>query len=161
MDNKQLKQRYNNIVARVKNNEAYKHTTIGDWVSFEPFKEWMEQNYVEGWEIDKDILSGNNKCYSSSTCLMVPREINALFRSSSSIHGYKGVYFDDRDNKFYGQMRIDGKTVQRGSSDTAAGAHQYYLELRRERLQVLLQRYSSIKNQYAYKRLVEALKPYL
>ena len=34
-----------------------------EWKIFSNFKSWFDANYVEGWEIDKDIL-GSGKLYS-------------------------------------------------------------------------------------------------
>ena len=45
------------------------------------FKEWFDENYVEGWHLDKDILVKGNKVYSSETCCFVPNEINVMFES--------------------------------------------------------------------------------
>lgn len=162
MENNKAKKIHNGIKCRVGKAEGYMDTTISDeFRKLENFSEWYDENYVEGWEVDKDILSDStNKCYSHDTCLMVPREINALFRKSTSKYG-KGVYFDSRDNKYYGQMRIDGKTKNCGSSTTAEGAHKLYLEQRKVHLQELLERYKDIHNQYAYQRLATALQQYL
>jgi hypothetical protein len=163
MEYSKLKSRHYAMVYRVENNlKGYENTTISEeWKDFEKFKEWYDEYGVEGWEVDKDILSEtNSKCYSSETCLMVPREINALFRSSKSKYG-KGVYYDERDNKYYAQMRIDGKTKNCGSSSTAEGAHKLYVEQRKTHLRELLKRYENIDNQNAYQRLVQAMQQYL
>jgi hypothetical protein len=162
MEKKKAKNRFNSMMYRCnKNLEGYEFTTISnEWHDFNNYCYWVTLNFVEGWEIDKDILSGSDKSYSPDTCLMVPREINALFRSSKSKYG-KGVYFDKRDNKYYAQMRIDGKTKNCGSSSTAEGAHKLYVEQRKIHLQELLERYKDIENQYAYNRLFKALQQYL
>lgn len=164
MKNKKIESRHYAMVYRCDHNVAgYETTTISDeWRKLEVYCNWIEENFVEGWEVDKDILSPNNanKCYSSETCLMVPREINALFRSSKSKYG-KGVYYDERDKKYYGQMRIDGNTKNCGSSSTAVGAHKLYVEQRKTHLRALQKRYENIDNQYAYKRLVQAMQQYL
>ena len=50
-----------------------------EWYNFQNFAEWFENNYVEGWHLDKDILVKGNKIYSPETCCFVPRDINNLF----------------------------------------------------------------------------------
>ena len=51
-----------------------------DWHYLSIFKKWFDENYVEGWQLDKDILVQGNKLYSPETCCFVPKEINILFR---------------------------------------------------------------------------------
>lgn len=50
------------------------------WLSFSSFEKWFNEHYVEGWELDKDILVKGNKEYSPDKCCFVPHEINVLFR---------------------------------------------------------------------------------
>lgn len=62
---------------------SYSDCTICDeWLSFSAFFEWFEANYVDGWDVDKDILVKNNKLYSPQTCCFVPKEINETFIKS-------------------------------------------------------------------------------
>ena len=129
---------------RAGNIEGYLDVTISDdWYEFENFYNWYVVSYVEGWQLDKDILVQGNREYSPNTCLMVPAVINSLFTRSKSKHGYKGVFFDKRNNKYYAQMRIDGKTKQYGSSSDPKVAHQYFIEIRRERISDLRNLYES------------------
>ena len=58
-----------------------------EWLLFSNFKKWFDENYVEGWHLDKDILVKGNKIYSSDTCCFVPKEINKMFTKSNSIRG--------------------------------------------------------------------------
>ena len=76
-------------------------TVCEDWHKFSIFKKWFDENYVEGWCVDKDILSPpNNKIYSPDTCCFVPNEINVLFnrhqkqRSKSGVMGVQFVKID-------------------------------------------------------------------
>lgn len=58
---------------------TYKDCTVCDeWLRFSNFKKWFDENYVEGYALDKDILVKGNKVYSPETCCFVPREINSL-----------------------------------------------------------------------------------
>lgn len=51
-----------------------------EWRYFKNFKDWYNDNYYqlgdERMELDKDILVKNNKVYSPSTCIFVPKTIN-------------------------------------------------------------------------------------
>jgi len=56
------------------NNPTYKKcTVIPLWHNFQNFAKWFEQNYIEGYELDKDIIKTGNKEYGPNTCLFVPR----------------------------------------------------------------------------------------
>lgn len=65
-----------------------------EWWSFSSFKKWFDDNYVEGYSLDKDILFKGNKIYSPDTCCFVPNEINVLLCKSDAKRGKMpiGVY---------------------------------------------------------------------
>jgi len=55
-----------------------------EWHNFQNFAKWYEENYVEGFVLDKDILFKGNKIYSPETCCFVPQEINSIFIKSKN-----------------------------------------------------------------------------
>lgn len=65
-----------------------------EWWSFSNFKKWFDENYIEGYCLDKDILFKGNKIYSPETCCFVPNEINVLLCKNDSRRGKMpiGVY---------------------------------------------------------------------
>lgn len=75
---------------------TYKGVTIcDDWCNFQIFAEWFDKNYIENWEIDKDIICTDCKTYSPETCVFVPKEINSLFtgRSKTKRNLPTGIYY--------------------------------------------------------------------
>ena len=59
---------------------TYKGCTVcEEWLNFQNFAKWFEDNYIENFQLDKDILIKGNKIYSPETCCFVPQEINYLF----------------------------------------------------------------------------------
>lgn len=58
--------------------KAYENVSIcEEWRTFSNFKRWFDENYIEGFAIDKDLLSSpENKIYSPQTCCFLPRIIN-------------------------------------------------------------------------------------
>lgn len=55
-----------------------------EWKYFSNFKKWFDKNYINGWELDKDIKSfGKNKVYSPDNCCFVPHEINTFVTSKT------------------------------------------------------------------------------
>lgn len=43
-----------------------------EWWTASNFKKWFDENYVEGYQLDKDILVKGNKVYGPNTCCFVP-----------------------------------------------------------------------------------------
>lgn len=58
-----------------------------DWKSLTKFKEWFDDNYVEGYSLDKDLLVNGNKVYGPNTCAFIPPDINNLLTESTAIRG--------------------------------------------------------------------------
>jgi len=50
-----------------------------EWHNFQNFAKWHSENFIEGWELDKDLL-GNGKLYSPQTCCYLPKELNVILR---------------------------------------------------------------------------------
>lgn len=65
-----------------------------EWWSFSNFKKWFDDNYIDGYSLDKDVLFKHNKQYSPKTCCFVPNEINVLLCKSDAKRGHTliGVY---------------------------------------------------------------------
>lgn len=53
-------------------------TVCEEWLSFSNFKKWFDENYVDGFDLDKDILVEGNKEYSPEFCRFVPHYLNTL-----------------------------------------------------------------------------------
>ena len=90
-DNTQAHSVWRNIITRCystnrgKPSKAYDGCSVSEeWLCFQNFCEWYEnhEDYGKGWHIDKDIKYKGNKVYSAETCIMVPPEINSLFRGA-------------------------------------------------------------------------------
>lgn len=113
--------------------EAYqqvKPTYIGctvceEWHTFSVFLDWYREHYQDGYELDKDLLIVDNKLYSPTTCLMIPKWLNVFFTNRSRCRGdYPlGVSYYHRNGKYRGQVSIDGKIKSLGYFDTPELAH--------------------------------------
>lgn len=56
---------------------TYKSVSVcEDWHDFQNFAQWFEENYIEGLDLDKDLLSGDKKVYSPKTCCFLSNEEN-------------------------------------------------------------------------------------
>lgn len=61
--------------------EHYKDVSVcSEWLDFQNFAKWYEDNYIEDCEMDKDLLQRGlkSKVYSPNTCVFLPKEINQM-----------------------------------------------------------------------------------
>ena len=80
------------------------------WLTLSNFKSWFEQNYVEGYVLDKDIMSG--EVYSENTCIYIPKELNLFL---TSIRKECGSHFDTTRNKYQSYTKkYNGKRINIG-----------------------------------------------
>ena len=97
-----------NMLSRVYNEKSrhvwitYTGSSVCDeWRSFMKFKGWYDENFVDGWHIDKDVLS-DCRVYSPESCIFIPVWINN-FITRNRREKFKlpiGVYFDKRTKKY-------------------------------------------------------------
>lgn len=109
-----------------KSHPTYEGCRVCDeWLSFSNFLEWWRKNFVEGYEIDKDILIPGNKIYSPMSCIYVPRFIN-VFVTDCERRGNKypiGVTYWAPRKKFRARTWINGKLITIGLYKTVEEAH--------------------------------------
>lgn len=67
---------------------TYKGCSVAkDWHNFQVFAKWFEDNYVDGYQLDKDLLVVGNKVYSEDTCVFVTPKINLFITDSAAKRG--------------------------------------------------------------------------
>ena len=101
-----------------------------DWHKLSNFREWYNQNYVNDWHLDKDLLHPKNKIYSPDTCVFIPANINSLFTFTTKNRGDLplGVFYHKRDQHYRSQCCDGTKKRIIASFDTPEQAHFWYLE---------------------------------
>lgn len=58
---------------------TYKDCTVCDeWFNFQNFAEWFDENYIEGYHLDKDVKIKGNRVYSPDSCLFISAARNAV-----------------------------------------------------------------------------------
>ena len=56
-------------------NPTYKGCAVCDtWHNYQNFAEWFNENYIDGYELDKDIKIKGNRVYSPEACMLVPKQ---------------------------------------------------------------------------------------
>ncbi len=100
--------------------------------SYEYFYEWCHKQIgfgVEGFELDKDLLTKGNKVYSENTCVFIPTEINTLLIKCTTSRGKYliGVYWDKNGKAFKAQVnKGKGKREHLGLFKTEIEAFNAY-----------------------------------
>ena len=119
---------------RIKNAKYEFCEVVCEWHRFTNFKSWMEKQDWEGKHLDKDILVPGNTIYGPDTCMFIPPHINTMLVDQKPGKYGKGVSYDKRVNKFFAQVRMDGKKTSLGSFATAEEAREVYAEIKREEI---------------------------
>jgi len=109
---------------------TYKGITVCEkWHNFQNFAEWYEKYYVDGYELDKDLLSLPNvhKRYCENTCIFIPHALNTFLTSANSIGYYK-----QSSGRYQAMISVNGKNMSLGTYDTPEEASKVYKEARAE-----------------------------
>ena len=97
-----------------------------EWRSFMSFRGWWIENQVDGWQLDKDLMSDSRE-YSPETCVFVPQWLNNLTLDSGSARGEYpiGVKFHKGTGRFQAQCRntVTNKNQHLGLFTTPEAAH--------------------------------------
>ena len=68
---------------------TYKGCSVdSDWHNFQNFAQWFDENYIAGFELDKDVKVDGNKIYSSKNCLFISHKDNVI-KSSAKRYRFK------------------------------------------------------------------------
>lgn len=117
------------------------------WHNFQTFAEWFSINSVDGWDIDKDLLSTGNKTYSPDLCVFLPREINVSIRPAA------GAFYFRRDNNYTAQINKNGKSAYLGYFDTKDEAQSAYIKAKKEYVLSLAEKHKAKLSKLAYEAL--------
>ena len=124
-------------------NPSYKDCEVcEEWLNYQNFAKWFEENYIEGFQLDKDILVKGNKIYSPETCCFVPQEINlAVIKPIKERNLPTGVY--KHVNKFVVHIKTNKKKKYIGIFSTVEEANDYYKKAKKEQLIELANKYKT------------------
>lgn len=121
---------------------TYKDCSVcEEWRYFSNFKKWFDENYIDGYSLDKDILIQGNKIYSPQTCCFVPQQINAMITKSSAIRGNLPIGVVRGKKGFIARMSINKKQFTIGHYDTPEEAFRAYKEVKEKHIKDVAQEY--------------------
>lgn len=111
-------------------------TVCEDWHYYPTFKRWFDKNYIETFQLDKDLIVKGNKIYSPDTCVFIPSQINTLFHDQKKTRGNYpiGVTKCERLGKFIARMSVDSRTKHLGVYTDPHIAHQVYLLAKKDHI---------------------------
>lgn len=140
-----LYKKWYNMLKRCLDEECQKlHPTYKDvsicenWEDLQIFGKWYEENYVEDFELDKDILFKGNKLYSPETCCFVPKEINTLFTKRQNHRGkYPIGVKKAKGHNFEAYITIQGEKKHLGTRKTPEEAFLLYKEAKEKEIKRL------------------------
>lgn len=141
--------RWSNMLKRCYDNDyhikkpTYKECTVcEEWKLFSNFKKWFDENYVEGYVLDKDILVKGNKVYSPDTCCFIPAGLNSLLTKRDNHRGILpiGVQIPPR-GKFIASIHLNGRTTKIGRYDTIEEAFNAYKQAKEQHIRDVAQKY--------------------
>jgi len=108
---------------------TYKDVTVCiEWHDFQVFGDWYDEQYKEdGWLLDKDLLSGNDKVYSPETCLFIPINLNLFLSRDKGNRDYP-VGVERIGSKYISQILclLSGRRLHLGVFDTIEEADLAY-----------------------------------
>lgn len=136
-------------------NKTYKDCSVCDeWLRLSNFKNWFDEHYVEGWQLDKDLFSNGVKIYSPNTCCFLPHELNYMFRKYTHRHRDlpTGVY--ESNGRFNSILYTQDCTSKRSFS-TVNEALAMYKKARKEKIHYLAEKYKDKLEERVYLKLLQ------
>lgn len=116
-----------------------------EWLNFQNFAKWFEDNYIENYVLDKDLLIKGNKIYSLENCCFIPPEINSI------IAGYTnrnkdlplGVQKCKKTKKYTASLTLNYKSICYGRYETIKEASNKVIELKNSHIKNILIQYKN------------------
>lgn len=124
-----------------------------EWLTFSNFKHWFDEHYIDGWELDKDILVKGNKEYSPDKCCFVPHEINGMLAKTDSKRGKYPIGVNKHGNGFRARVLALNKKVNIGTYKTSEEAFNAYKQVKEEHIRLLAEKWKEKLDHRVYNAL--------
>lgn len=106
-----------------------------EWKNLCAFRDWWMVNQVDGWQLDKDLMSDSRE-YSPETCIFVPAWLNLFTTDRGAARGAHpiGVSFHKGTGRFLAQCcnPITNKRIYLGYFNAPEEAHLAWLKRKLE-----------------------------
>jgi len=163
INNEKLKacQLWENLRCRVESEKfhagapTYKGVEVcEEWLDYQNFASWFEGQveagrYHEGWQLDKDILSGDKKIYSPETCVFIPKDLNCVLLDNKSRKGKYATGVIKFRKGYLAKIRKNVKTTQK-QFPTEQEAFAYYKKHKEVYVKELVNSYKGLVDDRVY-----------
>jgi len=146
----------------INKNLTYQNTTVcKEWLNFQNFAEWFNENHYElkneKVSIDKDIIKRGNNIYCESFCSFVPQSINSLLIKCDKSRGKYpiGVSFHKTSNKYESHICIEGELKRLGYFNTPITAFNVYKKAKEKQIKIMANKYKKVLDKRIYKSLIK------
>ncbi|ELH4810088.1 hypothetical protein Q9X96_003122 [Vibrio vulnificus] len=114
-----------------------------EWLTFSNFKTWFDEHYIEGYQLDKDILVEGNKIYCPTRCVFVPKAVNVFCANVKKRSQDLPTGVNTAGKKFKVTIfdPVLNKPIYYGVYNTVEEAHNVYLTKKQELAYEVVQRY--------------------
>lgn len=126
-----------------------------EWLNLQSFGEWFDKNYIENYQLDKDLLVKGNKIYSPKTCCFIPQELNLLLVNSKRTRGIYPIGVSVQKNRFISHIRIKNKHFHLGSFKTIEKAFTSYKNAKEKDIKDRAEEYKSLIDIKPYQALLK------
>jgi hypothetical protein len=133
-------------------------SVIEEWQNLQNFAKWYIINYIDKYQLDKDILIKGNKIYGPDTCCFVPQDINKLFTKVNSARGPwpigVSLYPKNGINKYGASANRDGQPRTIGYYATPEEAFEKYKEAKEAYIKEVANRWKNHISDNVYQALM-------
>ena len=152
---------WRNMLTRCYNKENQKlHPTYSDcyvckeWHNFSVFEKWYNENCIDDFYLDKDILCKGNKEYEPDKCCFVPCEINSLFTKREKCRGNYPIGVHMNGNKFRAVLNKGKNRIHLGLYETPEEAFKAYKKAKEEWIKELANKWKDKLKPNVYEALM-------
>lgn len=133
-DEKKIYDLWYGMLQRCKRGGAYENCVVcEEWKLYSNFKKWFDENYIEGYAMDKDLFSNGKKIYSPETCCFIPASLNTMLAIAKKRENGRPtcVYSSDtKSERYRTHFTYKNKRVHVGSYNTKEEAFNSYADVK-------------------------------
>ena len=114
---------WRNMILRCGSVASYIDCDVCDeWLNYQNFAAWFNDNYTEDYQIDKDLLISGNRTYSPGSCVFITRALNSLMTNCNLSTGT----WKTNKERYQTQINLLGEKTHLGTYDTRHQAERVY-----------------------------------